>query len=102
MDVPAQPSLMDVKLAGGETVPAIYVLTKTGNVFVLDRRTGQPIVPVTDKAVPQSVARRPQTRGEHYSPPQPFSATNLAPREKLTDKDMVGAPMLEHRLCRTP
>lgn len=100
MDVPAQPSLMDVKRADGQTVPAIYVLTKTGNVFVLDRRNGQPIVPVEERAVPQSVARGPQTQGEHYSPTQPFSALNLAPQEKLTDKDMWGATMLDQLMCR--
>ncbi|OZI50695.1 glucose/quinate/shikimate family membrane-bound PQQ-dependent dehydrogenase [Bordetella genomosp. 4] len=100
MDVPAQPSLMDVTLANGQTMPAIYVLTKTGNVFVLDRRNGQPIVPVTEKAVPQNVARGPQTRDERYAPTQPFSALNLAPQEKLTDKDMWGATMLDQLMCR--
>jgi len=100
MDVPAQPSLMDVTLANGRSVPAIYVLTKTGNIFVLDRRNGRPIVPVTEKPVPQSVARGPQTRGEHYAPTQPFSALNLAPQEKLTDKDMWGATMLDQLMCR--
>lgn len=100
MDVPAQPSLMDVTLANGQTVPAIYVLTKTGNVFVLDRRNGQPIVPVMEKAVPQNVARGPQTRDERYAPTQPFSALNLAPQEKLTDKDMWGATMLDQLMCR--
>ena len=48
MDVPSQPSLADIKDKSGKTVPAIYVLTKTGNAFVLDRRNGQPIVPVTE------------------------------------------------------
>ncbi|OZI43140.1 glucose/quinate/shikimate family membrane-bound PQQ-dependent dehydrogenase [Bordetella genomosp. 4] len=100
MDVPAQPSLMDVTLANGQTMPAIYVLTKTGNVFVLDRRNGQPIVPVTEKAVPQNVARGPQTRDERYAPTQPFSALNLAPQEKLTDKNMWGATMLDQLMCR--
>src|SRR5690554_2737739 len=65
---------MDVRLADGRTVPAIYVLTKTGNVFVLDRRNGEPIVPITEQPVPQRVARGPQTQGEHYAPTQPFSA----------------------------
>lgn len=100
MDVPAQPSLMDVTKEDGQTVPAIYVLTKTGNVFVLDRRDGRPIVPVTEKPVPQGVARGLQTRGEHYAPTQPFSALNLAPRDKLTDKDMWGATMLDQLMCR--
>jgi quinoprotein glucose dehydrogenase len=42
MDVPSQPSLADIQDKSGQTVPAIYVLTKTGNAFVLDRRNGQP------------------------------------------------------------
>ncbi|MVW79280.1 glucose/quinate/shikimate family membrane-bound PQQ-dependent dehydrogenase [Bordetella sp. 02P26C-1] len=100
MDVPAQPSLMDVTLASGETVPAIYILTKTGNVFVLDRRNGEPIVPVTEQPVPQTVKRGPPTQGERYAPTQPFSALNLAPQEKLTDKDMWGATMLDQLMCR--
>ncbi len=100
MDVPAQPSLVDVRLADGRTVPAIYVLTKTGDVFVLDRRTGEPIVPVTEKPVPQRVERGPQTQGEHYSPTQPFSALTLAPPGELGDEDMWGATMLDQLVCR--
>lgn len=100
MDVPSQPSLADIKNKAGQTVPAIYVLTKTGNAFVLDRRNGQPIVPVTEKPVPQTVKRGPQTKGEHYSKTQPFSDLNLAPQDKLTDKDMWGATMLDQLMCR--
>ncbi len=100
MDVPSQPSLADIKNKAGQTVPAIYVLTKTGNAFVLDRRNGQPIVPVTEKPVPQTVKRGPQTKGEFYSKTQPFSDLNLAPQDKLTDKDMWGATMLDQLMCR--
>lgn len=100
MDVPSQPSLVNITSKSGETIPAIYVLTKTGNVFVLDRRNGKAIVPITERDVPQSVKRGPQTKGEHYSPTQPFSALNLAPQEKLTDKDMWGATMFDQLMCR--
>ena len=100
MDVPAQPTLADIKNKSGQTVPAIYVLTKTGNVFVLDRRTGEAIVPITEKPVPQSVKRGPATKGEHYSPTQPFSDFDLAPKDKLTDKDMWGATMFDQLVCR--
>ncbi|MDF7675163.1 membrane-bound PQQ-dependent dehydrogenase, glucose/quinate/shikimate family [Neisseriaceae bacterium ESL0693] len=101
MDVPSQPSLMDLTLPTGQKVPAIYVLTKTGNVFVLNRETGEPIVPVTSKAVPQTVQRGPQTEGEHYAPRQPFSALNvLTPKRKLSDKDMWGGTMLDQLVCR--
>lgn len=100
MDVPSQPSLADIQTADGSTVPAVYVTTKTGNVFVLDRRNGQAIVPITEKAVPQSVKRGPQTKGEHYSATQPFSDLDLAPQQKLTDKDMWGATMFDQLVCR--
>ncbi|OTG63169.1 glucose/quinate/shikimate family membrane-bound PQQ-dependent dehydrogenase [Acinetobacter silvestris] len=100
MDVPSQPTLTDIQDKSGQTVPAIYVLTKTGNVFVLDRRDGKAIVPITEKPVPQTVKRGPQTKGEFYSPTQPFSDFDLAPKQKLTDKDMWGATMFDQLMCR--
>lgn len=100
MDVPSQPSLVDIKTDKNETIPAIYIVTKTGNVFVLDRRDGTPIVPVTEKPVPTSVKYGPQTQGEHYSPTQPFSALNLAPKNKLQGSDMWGGTMADQLLCR--
>ncbi|MEG1155603.1 MAG: membrane-bound PQQ-dependent dehydrogenase, glucose/quinate/shikimate family, partial [Acinetobacter sp.] len=100
MDVPSQPTLTEIKDKNGNMVPAIYVLTKTGNAFVLDRRNGKAIVPITEKPVPQSVKRGPQTKGEFYSKTQPFSDFNLAPQDKLTDKQMWGATMFDQLVCR--
>lgn len=100
MDVPSQPSLGDYQLPNGQKVPAIYVLTKTGNLFVLNRETGEPLIPVEERPVPQTVARGPQTFGEHYSATQPFTEINLAPPGKLTDKDMWGATMFDQLMCR--
>ena len=99
MDVPSQPTLADIDVKGTK-VPAIYVLTKTGNAFVLDRRNGEAIVPITERPVPQSVKRGPQTKGEKYSPTQPFSDFDLAPKDKLTDKQMWGATMFDQLICR--
>ncbi len=100
MDVPAQPSLVDLKRPDGTTVPAIYVLTKTGQLFVLNRTNGEAILPVTEKPVPQSVKRGPQTNGEHYAPTQPFSPLNMGPHENLTDRNMWGATMFDQLMCR--
>ena len=59
MDVPSQPSLVDVTTAKG-VVPAIIQPTKMGNLFVLDRRNGELIVPAPERPVPQGAgARRP-------------------------------------------
>ena len=100
MDVPSQPTLAEVKDKSGQMVPAVYVTTKTGNVFVLDRRDGKAIVPITERPVPQTVKRGPQTKGEHYSATQPFSDLDLAPQNKLTDKDMWGGTMFDQLVCR--
>lgn len=44
MDLPAQPTLADITV-DGTTVPVIYAPAKTGNIFVLDRRNGELVVP---------------------------------------------------------
>jgi quinoprotein glucose dehydrogenase len=50
-DVPAPPSLIDVK-QGTRTIPAVAQLTKQGMLFILDRETGTPIFGVEERPVP--------------------------------------------------
>ncbi|MBS0987906.1 glucose/quinate/shikimate family membrane-bound PQQ-dependent dehydrogenase [Acetobacter okinawensis] len=95
MDVPAQPSLIDFTQPDGTVVPALYAPAKTGNIFVLDRRNGQLLVPAPEQAVPQGAAM-----GDHVSATQPFSQLTFRPKNKLTDKDMWGATMLDQLVCR--
>jgi quinoprotein glucose dehydrogenase len=76
-------------------VPALYAPTKTGNIFVLDRRDGKPIVPAPEKPVPQGAAP-----GDRVSPTQPFSELTFRPEKKLTDADMWGATMFDQLACR--
>ncbi|WP_334165008.1 membrane-bound PQQ-dependent dehydrogenase, glucose/quinate/shikimate family [Phenylobacterium sp.] len=93
-DVPSQPMLVDVPVAGG-TAPALVQLTKRGEIFVLDRRTGVPIVPVTERPVPQGAAK-----GEWTSPTQPYSAMPRIGPERLTEAMMWGATPLDQLGCR--
>jgi quinoprotein glucose dehydrogenase len=65
--------LIDVTIAG-RLRPAVAQATKSGQLFVLDRDNGQPLFPVTEKAVPQSDAK-----GEVSSPTQPFGTMPLSP-----------------------
>ncbi|ADW76357.1 MULTISPECIES: glucose/quinate/shikimate family membrane-bound PQQ-dependent dehydrogenase [Rahnella] len=95
MDVPAQPTLADITDKSGNKVPAIYVPTKTGNIFVLDRRDGKLIVDAPEKPVPQGAAK-----GDHVSPTQPFSELTFRPEAKLTGKDMWGATIYDQLMCR--
>jgi len=95
MDVPSQPTLVDVKAKNGQIVSAIYAPTKTGHIFVLDRRTGQPVVPVHEEPVPQGAAK-----GDWVSKTQPISEFTFRPKNHLTDKDMWGATMFDQLMCR--
>jgi quinoprotein glucose dehydrogenase len=65
-DLPNAPKLMTIT-KDGKKIPAVIVVAKHGFVFAFDRRTGEPIWPIEERAVPQSDAP-----GEHTSPTQPF------------------------------
>lgn len=93
MDVGGQPSLIDLQTAEG-VKQALVASTKQGSIFVLDRATGEPIVPVTETPVPQGAAE-----GDFTAPTQPISALNLA-GPSLQEKDMWGASPFDQMLCR--
>jgi quinoprotein glucose dehydrogenase len=94
MDVPAQPALVDLPI-GGAMVPALVQSTKTGNIFVLDRRTGKPVIPVDERKVPGNPAP-----GDFLSPTQPFSHASFMPLDPVRERDMWGATMLDQLTCR--
>lgn len=66
MDLPAQPNLVTV-IHDGQRVDAVAQVTKTGYLFVLDRKTGQPLFPVEEVPVPPS-----ELDGEEAWPTQPI------------------------------
>jgi quinoprotein glucose dehydrogenase len=92
-DVPSQPVLVDLPI-GGRRVPALVQPTKQGELFVLDRRTGEPLLPVREVAVPQGAAS-----GDRTAPTQPVSAVSFAP-STLRGRDMWGATMFDQLMCR--
>src|SRR5690606_1232024 len=66
IDLESAPLLFDAKV-GGKTVPAVAVTSKHAQLFVLDRTTGKPILPIEYRAVPAS-----NVPGEQAAPTQPF------------------------------
>ncbi|MCQ8241774.1 glucose/quinate/shikimate family membrane-bound PQQ-dependent dehydrogenase [Rhizosaccharibacter radicis] len=94
MDLPSQPTLVDLRRPEG-VVPAILVPTKTGNLFVLDRRDGKLLVDAPETAVPQGAAP-----GDHVPPTQPFSELSFRPRAPLSGRDMWGATIFDQMACR--
>jgi quinoprotein glucose dehydrogenase len=92
-DVPAQPSLVDLTV-GGNKVPALIQPTKQGEIFVLDRRTGTPLLPVMEAPAPQGAAQ-----GDRTAPTQPNSALSFNP-PPLTERDMWGVTLFDQLYCR--
>src|SRR6185312_16531203 len=67
-DVPVGPSLVDLPVPGGGTIPALVQTTKRGQLFMLNRVTGKPIAKVEEKPVPQGAVP-----GDWTAKTQPFS-----------------------------
>ncbi|WP_312937214.1 glucose/quinate/shikimate family membrane-bound PQQ-dependent dehydrogenase [Pseudomonas sp.] len=95
-DLPMQPSLIDFTRDDGKTVPAVVIGTKAGQIYVLDRATGQPLTDVKDVAVkPSNIPNEP------YSPTQPKSVgMPQIGAQTLTESDMWGATPYDQLLCR--
>lgn len=94
MDVPAQPVLINITKPDNTVVPALVGPTKQGDIYVLDRRSGEPILPVTEQPAPGGTIPE-----DHASPTQPISALNFRPRT-LEGRDMWGVTMFDQMVCR--
>ena len=91
-----QPSLIDFTKKDGSKVPAVVIGTKAGQIYVLDRATGQPLTEV--KEVPVKPSNIPN---EPYSPTQPKSVgMPQIGAQTLTESDMWGATPFDQLLCR--
>ncbi len=73
-DVPSQPVLADIELHG-ETVPVVIQSTKMGFVFVLNRKTGEPVVPVEYRQVPVHGPLQAQLSAVQPFPPPAFQVS---------------------------
>jgi quinoprotein glucose dehydrogenase len=89
-DVASQPTLFSWR----DGTPAIAITTKMGRVFVLDRVTGAPLLPVEERPVPPS-----DVLGEEAWPTQPSSGISVVP-EALRAEDAWGSTEKDRAWCR--
>jgi quinoprotein glucose dehydrogenase len=89
-DVASQPTLFTWK----DGTPAVVINTKMGHVFVLNRLTGAPLLPVEERPVPQS-----DIPGEKSFATQPFSSISLVP-EKIALEDLWGKSPEDVKWCQ--
>ncbi|UPA25306.1 glucose/quinate/shikimate family membrane-bound PQQ-dependent dehydrogenase [Shinella oryzae] len=93
MDVPAQPALIDIT-KDGAIIPALVGPTKQGDIYVLDRRNGDPIIGI--KEIPAPTGAIPE---DFTAPTQPISDLTFSP-PPLTEKNMWGISMFDQLKCR--
>ena len=82
LDFPAAPNLVTVTRAG-RPVDAVAQVTKTGYVFVLDRKTGTPLFPVEERPVPASPIDGEQLSRTQPVPLRPPPLTRSGPTEAM-------------------
>ncbi|HPE47737.1 MAG TPA: pyrroloquinoline quinone-dependent dehydrogenase [Hyphomonas sp.] len=92
-DLPAQPGLYQI-WRDGTPHDVVTQTTKTGLVFVIDRDTGAPFLPVEERPVPQDGAA-----GEALSPTQPFPVTPPIVPNTLKPGDAFGVTLWDKMNC---
>jgi quinoprotein glucose dehydrogenase len=93
-DVGSQPVLADFPTDAGPRA-AVFQATKTGHLFILDRETGEPLVPVDERPVPAS-----DVPGERAAATQPFPRwpPPLSP-QRLRPEDAWGLTFWDRGAC---
>ena len=94
-DLPSQPGLYQV-WRDNKAHDVVAQVTKTGLVFVLDRDTGKPFLPIEERGVPQLGA----VDGEVLSPAQPFpTLTPPIVSSQLEPEDAFGITLWDKIAC---
>jgi len=93
-DLGSQVTLVDMPTAGGVT-PAVILPSKRGEIFVLDRRTGQPLHGVQDRPAPRGGVEPAQRAAT-----QPYSLFNTLAKPDLREVDMWGMSPIDQMICR--
>ena len=95
-DVPSQPSLIDLPGENGEKVKAVIQPTKRGEIFILNRETGEPLFDIQELPVPQTGG----VPEDYVAATQPFTMDLPIWRMQLDETKMWGITPLDHMWCR--
>ncbi len=93
-DVAAQPVLASMRKEGRD-VDVVVIGTKSGSLFVLNRVTGEPLVPVVELPVPES-----DVAGENAWPTQPFPTWPTLQERYLSPDEAFGVTDSDEKSCR--
>ncbi|WP_082101993.1 membrane-bound PQQ-dependent dehydrogenase, glucose/quinate/shikimate family [Devosia psychrophila] len=93
-DLGSQPTLIDFPTADGPR-PAVVLASKQGDIYILDRATGESLFEVEERPVPVG-----GVEPDYLSPTQPHSAYHTLAFPPLTEADMWGMTPLDQLWCR--
>ena len=100
-DLGAQPALIDFPTDDGPRA-AVVQATKYGQVFVFDRATGEPLLPIEQRPVPQGAIEGDWTNEyQHFSPGMPNLGSLPGQEvEHFTGAHTWGTTPFDHLYCR--
>ena len=93
-DLGSQGTLVDIP-AGSGAIPALVLPSKTGDIFLLDRRTGRPLHRVAEVQAPIG-----GVEPQKLSRTQPLSLFNSVRQPDLAERDMWGISPIDQLICR--
>jgi quinoprotein glucose dehydrogenase len=110
-DNPSPPLIATIK-KGGKEIEVVVQATKTGYLWVFERKTGRPLWGVEERAVPKSTVPREWTAAKQPFPKSPpalvrqgFSdeeITNVSPESTAHIKERIKSLKLQYRGMYTP
>lgn len=94
-DLGSQATLVDFPTAAGP-VPAVVLPSKQGDIYILNRLTGQPLTRVEERPAPQG-----GVEPEMRTPTQPHSLFHTLRRDNnLSERQMWGMSPIDQMICR--
>lgn len=95
-DLGSQASLLEYPNKQGQKVPAILLPTKQGDIYILDRKTGEPLIEVGQVKAPKRGSVEPQFLADT----QPTSGWHTLRKAPITEADMWGFSPIDQLMCR--
>ena len=95
-DLGSQPTLLDYPDAFGKSVAAILLPTKQGDMYIFDRATGKPLIPLGEVKAPKLGSVEPAFVADS----QPTSGWHSLRKADKREADMWGFSPVDQLMCR--
>lgn len=95
-DLGSQPTMLDFPGKDGKPPPAVLLPTKQGDIYILDRATGEPLTSIGEVKAPKSGSVEPN----YVADTQPTSEWHTMRKAPKTEAGMWDFSLLDQMMCR--